>query len=98
MGLSVVVGILSEVAEADPDAVEHYRSEFARLNEVLAEQGLLRHLEPEELDLLSNRCALDGFPYGFLHALRRVYAHRVRDPEWVVESMPDGEDPTEDPV
>jgi hypothetical protein len=96
MGLSIIVGIMPAVAETDEEAVEHYREEFARINEVLAEQGLPQHSEPQELPLLDNRCSTDGFPYSFLHRVRRAYAHRVRDPEWIAE--PADDDAAADPL
>jgi hypothetical protein len=96
MGLSIVVGIMSDVAETDEEAVEHYREEFARLNEVLAEQGLPQHSEPEKLPPVENRCSLDGFPYSFLHTVRRAYAHRIRDPQWIAE--PRDDDAADDPL
>jgi len=96
MGLSIVVGMMSEVAETDEEAAEQYREEFARLNEVLAEQGLPPHFEPEHLPPLANRCSLDGFPYSFLHKIRRVYAHHVRDPQWIAKPLAEGEDAAAD--
>ena len=96
MGLSISVGIISDVAEADEEAVEHYREEFERLNEVLAEQGLPQHFEPEKLPSLKNRCSLNGFPYSFLHTVRRAYAHRIRDPKWIAE--PRDDDAADDPL
>lgn len=98
MGLSIVVGIMSEFAEADAESVEHYREEFASINEVLAEHGLPQHSEPEKLPPLENRCSLDGFPYSFLHTVRRAYAHRVRDPQWIAKPQADGEDAPDDPL
>src|SRR5215212_4112587 len=98
MGLSIIVGIMSEVAEADAEAVEYYREEFARINEVLAEQGLPQHSEPEKLPLLENRCSLDGFPYSFLHTVRRACAHRVRYPQWIAKPLAEGEDAADDPL
>jgi hypothetical protein len=97
MGLSIIVGIMSDVADADPEAVEHFRQEFARINDVLAEQGLPQHTEPEKLPAaLENRCALDGFPYSFLHTVRRAYAHRMRDPKWIAKPL--AEDAANDPL
>ncbi|HWP39303.1 MAG TPA: hypothetical protein VNL70_00155 [Tepidisphaeraceae bacterium] len=98
MGLAVVVGIVAQVARADPEAVEHYREEFARINEVLVERGLPEHTEPEELPALANRCSLESYPYSFLHSLRRVYAHRVRDAAWVATPVLEQQEAMNDPL
>ena len=89
MGLSICVGVLAEIAEFDPESGEHWRAEFGSINEVLAELGLPQHSEPKTLPPLENRCSLDGFPYSFLHTVRRAYARRVLDPRWIADPMED---------
>lgn len=96
MGLSVQVGLLAGLLESDPEGAEWFREELARINRLLSGNGLPLHMEPRELPQLASRSPLDGYPYGFLHRLRRVAARRLEDPDW--EAMPpaDGEDPAED--
>jgi hypothetical protein len=98
MSLGVTVGILSELSEADPEGVDYYRGIFAAVNELLAENGLPAHQEPESLPALSNRCSVGSYPYGFLHHLRRAYAHRLLDDTFVAAQSQPGEDCSDDPA
>lgn len=77
MGLAIVVGILADLAENDPESVEDVQAEFESLNAVLRAHGLPEHVEPTALPPLVSRDGECGFPYSFLHHLRRFYAHWV---------------------
>jgi hypothetical protein len=96
MGLSVVVGIFAELAEVEPDDMEWCRENFAAINEVLAENGLSLHHEPESLPPLNNRSSLIGWPYSYIHYLRRIAAYVAEDPDWKARPFPEDQDPTED--
>ena len=97
MGLSVEVGLLAELMEEDPEGAEWLRESFAAVNKVLARENLPLHHEPETLPPMSNRCPLSGYPYSFLHYLRRAYACRKADKAWVAHALPPSEEPTDDP-
>jgi len=97
MGLAVCVGMLAELLEDDPEGAEAFEEDLAEANRVLAAAGLPRHAEPRGPLELDSRASIDGFPYSFIHYLRRAYAHRVLSPDWVATPLPDDADPTEDP-
>lgn len=98
MGLAVETGILADLMVHDTDGAEWLRQSLAQVNEVLAENGLPKHEEPEHLPPIWSRAALASYPYSFLHHLRRVYAHTTNDPNWTPTPIPDGENPAQDPV
>lgn len=97
MGLAVCVGMLAELLEDDPEGAEAFEEDLAEANRVLAAAGLPRHAEPRGPLELDSRASIDGFPYSFIHYLRRAYAHRVLSPDWVATPLPDDADPTADP-
>lgn len=82
MGLDVSIGILDDLRQNDEDAFERFCEIFTAVNELLLEHGLPRHEEPVELPQLGNRFSISGFPYYFLHCLRRVAANVSEDPNW----------------
>jgi hypothetical protein len=71
MGLSVVVGYLSEVIYFDEEAAAWFREQMERLNDYLASVGLSPHNEPEQY--VGFECEMCG--YSGLHYLRRIAAH-----------------------
>jgi hypothetical protein len=77
MGLSVQVGLLAELVENDPEGAEWLREGFIAANKILSDHRLPFHSEPESLPRLEDRCSLNGYPYSFLHHLRRAYARRA---------------------
>lgn len=97
MGLAVCVGMLAELLEDDPESAEGFEEELAEVNRVLAASGLPPHTEPRGPLELDSRASIDGFPYSFIHYLRRAYAHRVLSPDWVATPLADDVDPTADP-
>ncbi|WP_418124964.1 hypothetical protein [Variovorax sp. 160MFSha2.1] len=97
MGLAVCVGMLAELLEDDPESAEGFEEELAEINRVLAAAGLPPHTEPRGPLELDSRASIDGFPYSFIHYLRRAYAHRVLAPDWVATPLADDVDPTADP-
>ena len=74
MGLSITVGILADLLENDPEGAEFVRGDFDIINEILRQNGLPKHEEPTSLPMLGDRSGVTGFPYSFLHDLRRFYA------------------------
>ncbi len=98
MGLSVNVGVIADALRFDPEAADWYREDFETINRVLEEEGLPSHDEPKELPELVWRNDCSGFPYTFIHYLRRFYARAVEDFDWIPSPVAEGEDPTEDEV
>lgn len=98
MGLAISVGTLADFLQNDPEGAEWFEGDFEIVNGVLASAGLPPHAEPRELPPLDSRASLDGFPYSFIHYLRRAYAHSVVSPGWTATPMEEGADPSEDPA
>lgn len=98
MGLAVEVGMLAYLVVEDTEGAEWLRGSFAKVNDVLAENSLPLHDEPEQLPAMTNRAAILSYPYSFLHHLRRVYARATNDPDWTPSPTPQGENPADDPV
>jgi len=71
MGLSLEVGILADPNANDPEGAQHFREEFATLNQYLESEGFPPHQEPESCEVWS----CDMWGYSGLHYLRRVAAH-----------------------
>ena len=71
MGLSLSVGMLSDLKEHDTEGLEFFREYFKEANKVLAANGLPAHVEPHD-------CAVwnaDMYGYSGLHYLRRLAAY-----------------------
>jgi hypothetical protein len=114
MGLSITVGILAELLENDPEGTELVRADSEVIIAILREYGLPNHEEPTSLPRLLDRSGVTGFPYSFLHYLRRFYARWVSKTEqpfvrrlyskWIPQSaqipppVGEDEDPSRDPV
>lgn len=58
--------------QEDPKSVEWMEDDFRTINSVLRENGLVEHIEPRKITEYS-MSAIEGFPYSFLHYLRRIY-------------------------
>jgi hypothetical protein len=98
MGLAISVGLLADLVENDPDGVEWMEENLKIVNRVLHTANLRPHSEPRELQPPAGRCSIAGFPYSFIHYLRRAFAYQTTDASWLAAPLPDGVDPTEDPV
>jgi hypothetical protein len=83
MGLDVLVGVLVAGIGMDEEGEQWLRRDFSRINEVLREQGLPEHVEPERLEPFQSRARLIGLRYSWIHDLRRVQARLWDDPHWV---------------
>lgn len=96
MGLAVEVGMLADLVQNDPEGADWLRESFDSVNAVLADNKLPPHREPENLPPLDNRASTLGYPYSFLHHLRRIAAHAAEKPGWVAKPFPESADPTDD--
>src|SRR5688500_6219072 len=97
MGLSVQVGVLADLLANDPEGAEWMQEELAKANRALEAEGHKAHEEPTTLPELVSRCPINGYPYSFLHFLRRVVAKRLEDPTYIANALPDGVEP-DDPA
>lgn len=98
MGLSISVGILADLQENDPEMAEEVAKEFDLINALLAKHGLPRHVEPREMVTWSDPVKLCGFPYSWIHYLRRYAAHRQAFPDRVPPILPPRQEATTDPI
>lgn len=73
MGLSITSGILVDFKENEPEGYEAYKVIFENINTILAKNGVEPYQEPEEMEI--EPLQFGGFPYSFLHHLRRFAAH-----------------------
>lgn len=98
MGVNFSVGMLADLMQHDSEGAKSFKQSLNNINAVLAENDLPEHNEPIELPDLESRAELDGYPYSFLHHLRRVYARCINDPDWVPVVLPEGDDVANDPI
>jgi hypothetical protein len=91
MGLSLVVGILADLGENDPEGADFFKGSFAAVNAYLRSMQMSPHAEPEACPVWS----ADMFGYSGLHYLRRIAAHVDSGEEL---PAPGGDDCANDPV
>ncbi|MEV7176541.1 hypothetical protein [Kitasatospora sp. NPDC093679] len=76
MGLSITVGLLDDLDRHDPEGAAHHARELAVLADALQAKGI-DWQEPAPAG--TGRAAHSGgFPYGYLHHLRRAFVLRRR--------------------
>jgi hypothetical protein len=99
MGLSISVGRLAWcLEEGDEQDVEYTRRDIQEINRVLVANGLPRHTEPESLPAMKDRSlGWAGFPYSWLHYLRRAVAFARKAPDEFTP-VKRGEDPAAHPL
>jgi hypothetical protein len=97
MGLAINVGMLAWYRQNDEEAAAWYEQSLEAVNRCLTAQGLPAHDESEKVQD-DSRASLTSFPYSFIHYLRRAYAHRNADPQWIATPLQDSIDPGEDPL
>lgn len=97
MGLDVAVAALADLIEQDEEGADWLREDLANVNRVLEANGLPPHEEPEHL-VVESRAGIVGVPYGFLHTLRRAFAHALLQPRRPFAPLREDEDPTHDPL
>ncbi|SHJ19697.1 hypothetical protein SAMN04488096_11051 [Mesonia phycicola] len=73
MGLTISSGILVDFKDNEPEAFEAYKAIFENINTILAKNGVAPYEEPIEMN--KEPLQFGGFPYSFLHHLRRFAAH-----------------------
>jgi hypothetical protein len=93
MGLAVCIGNLAECIKDDEEWADDVREELQRVNALLEANGIEPFDEPEELPELQSRCPINGYPYSFLHYLRRVAAIRANEPDFVAQPLEKGMEP-----
>jgi hypothetical protein len=96
MGLSISVGYLAWLKKHDIDeeGVSWLRRNLVHVNRLLRANDLPEHIEPEELPELVDR-GLSGFPYSWLHYLRRAVAYARQAPA-EFGPLPKGQEASED--
>jgi hypothetical protein len=98
MGLGVGVGLLADLNVHDTEGAAWLRESLNRVNGVLEKHGLPPHIEPETLPELNDRACIAGYPYSFLHHLRRFAAHAAQKPNWTPNPFSQSDNPAYDPV
>lgn len=99
MGLAITSGILVDFKENEPEGYEAYKTYFDNINIILAENNVAPHQEPDVLE--STPLSSGGFPYGFLHHLRRFAAHaweNEANENWVPTLFSPEEEPEGDAI
>jgi hypothetical protein len=71
MGLSISVGLIADLANADADGFDQHSRALDRLSRGLAAEGIDWH-EPPAADPASARTCFAGFPHDYLTQLRRI--------------------------
>jgi len=99
MGLEITSGMLAEFKDREPGAYETYKKIFQNINVVLAANNLEPHNEPEKME--NEALQFGGFPYSFLHHLRRFLAHAWEnegDENWEPKPFSPNDDPGADSI
>ena len=91
MGLSIFIGLLTDLREQDPDGLKFYEDQLAQVNRALEARGLPGHSEPSECEYWD----AEMFGYSGLHYLRRIAAHLALIG---AVPLPGSGDVSEDPV
>ncbi|WP_179352068.1 hypothetical protein [Winogradskyella vidalii] len=73
MGLTILTGVLADFKANEPEGYQAYKVIFENINTILAKNGVDAHKEPDEME--KEPLQFGGFPYSFLHHLRRFAAH-----------------------
>jgi len=73
MGLSIITGILVDFIENEPQGYQAYEVIFENINAILVKNNVAPYQEPKVME--TSPLQFGGFPYSFLHHLRRFAAH-----------------------
>ena len=98
MSLSILVGVLADTRENNPEIFDEYEKQFELINTVLSENKLSQYVESVDALPWSDPLGFGGFPYSWIHYLRRYYAHRLAAPDIIPAPMPARQRVTDDPV
>ncbi|MDO6490860.1 MULTISPECIES: hypothetical protein [unclassified Cellulophaga] len=96
MGLTITSGILADFIKNEPEGYEAYKAEFEQVNKLLELNGYKIHLEPNKLDV--EPLNVGGFPYSFLHYLRRFFAYHMNNENWTPTPFDENLDPAADAI
>jgi hypothetical protein len=96
MGLAVCLGVLVTGPDDDPESTEHLTEQFAEINRLLEANGLPPHTEPTSLPKRARRIGPAGFPYSWLHYLRRAVAFALQKAADKFRPVRKGADPSDD--
>lgn len=96
MGLYITSGALASFKEMDEEAFEHYSSVFKNINKLLELNGLTPYNEPEKLEV--EPLAVGGFPYDYIHYLRRFYAYCSEYEDWTPTPFSPNSSPSADSI
>jgi len=101
MGLTITSGILADFIDNEPEGYQAYKVIFDNINTILKANHITPHLEPDVLD--TKPLYSGGFPYAFLHILRRFAAHVWENKDqdndnWVPSPFLIDDAPGEDPI
>src|ERR1041385_4191528 len=97
MSLSILVGVLADTRENDPEIFDEYAKQFELINAVLAENKLPRYVESQDALPWSDPLGFGEVPYSWIHYLRRYYAHRLAIPNVIPPAIPAQRRVTDDP-
>ncbi|WP_461535245.1 hypothetical protein [Spongorhabdus nitratireducens] len=73
MGLAISSSEYAYYLKEDPEGAEWMEEDFNIINSALKKNGILEHSEATEVPDVA-MSSIEGFPYSFLHYLRRVFA------------------------
>jgi hypothetical protein len=89
MGLAISLGYQADMKRNDEEGHEWAKSLFARVNAVLASEGIAQYAEADDVKL-PNRRSCQSFPYSYLHYLRRAFALQRERPDQPLSPVKDG--------
>jgi len=82
VGLAIDVGAVAYLLVEDEEGAKWVIEDIEKLNKILVENKLPKHIEPTKLPKLDKRGGLESFPYSYLHYLRRYFARFLEDSNW----------------
>jgi hypothetical protein len=98
MGLGLSTNHLADLVVHDAEGAGWFCGQLEIVNQLLEQNGLPRHVEPETFGPVRPRRHVGSFPYSFLHYLRRAFARLRKYPDQPLEPVGKGEDPADDPA
>lgn len=99
MGLTISTGILADFKDNEPEGYEAYKVIFDNINIILTENNVEPYQEPDAME--TEPLQFGGFPYRFLHHLRRFLAHAWENEDndnWVPTPFSPEEEPEGDAI
>src|SRR4051794_37324345 len=100
MGLALSLTDFTMNTEIDDD--ERYQKFLARqlkdINRLLKGQKLPLYKAPKEVPKFKNRAHCQGFPYSWIHYLRRALAHARQQPKKQFKPLKNNAEAMDDPL